>query len=528
MGPIGKRPGPSLRRRLVLGLMAVLVVMIAGLGTAGALVLRDVLYQRSARGLRTELQLLVASEAGAHGSSSATLSSCSVPAGSVIGAPPRLPPPRPGSPGGGTGPTLSAGAATAVSQVLAQRGVASAVVGPGGAVLACATAARTGPRAGFTVPSAVTEHMPALGGPGSYVTLGSQGRHLLAISQPVGADTAILVTDLAGDDAAVRTVVLVTVLGGTAALVIAALLSRPLITSGLAPLRKVARTADAIAAGDIGQRASLSRSSDEVGRLGTAFDAMIDRLQASMEQRDELVRQLRSREQAMRQFVADASHELRTPLTAIRGGAQVLRLGAASDPEELAESLDHIQAQAERMSQLVSDLLMLSRHDDAGLAACAEPLDLAALVEGETAQWQSLYRQRPISVSTEEAWVKGDRHSLLRLATNLVDNATKYSPPGSPVEVTVRHRGTHAELAVADHGPGIAVEDRERVFERFYRGDPARARATGGAGLGLAIVAGIAADHRGTAEAGGTPGGGARLVVTLPLLGSPHSQEALI
>lgn len=535
MGSADKRRGPSLRRRLVLGLLAVLTVLIAGLGTAEVLVLRHVLYQRAAHSLRTELQLLAASEADTSAGSAPTPAACSITPGSMApglagaGAPRSGPPPGPGAPvgaGGQRGSTLGAGAATALAGVLAQRGVASAVVGPGRTILACAAAAPTGSRAGFSVPSSAAKELSSLSGAGGYVTLDSQGRHLLAISQPIGADTAILVTDLADDDAAVRTVVLVTVLGALAALVMAGLLSRPLLASGLAPLTKVARTADAIAAGDVGQRAALSRSNDEVGRLGTAFDTMVDRLQTSLEERDELVRQLRSREQTMRQFVADASHELRTPLTAVLGAAQVLRLGAASDPEELAESLWHIEAQAERMSRLVSDLLELSRHDGAALPGCPEPLDLAALIADESAHWQGMYRDHPISVSVEEASVEGDRQALLRMAANLVDNAAKYSPAGSPVEITVRCVGTRAALVVADHGPGIALEDRQRIFERFYRGDPARARATGGAGLGLAIVDSIAADHHGTARVDETPGGGATFVVTLPLRDLPAGRRA--
>lgn len=522
--------GPSLRRRLVLGLLAVLAVLIAGLGTAEVLVLRHALYQRSAQGLRTELQLLAASEAGVDPGPTATPAPCSVSPGPVVAGlagrakPPGGPPVPPG-PGGPGGPTLGPGAATALAQVLAQRGVASAVVGPSGTILACASAAGTGSQAGFSVPSPTAKDLFALDGSSGYVTLDSGGRHLLAISQPVGADTAILVADLGDDDAAVRTVILVTVLGAVAALGVAALLSRPLLASGLAPLRKVARTADAIAAGDVSQRAALWRSNDEVGRLGTAFDTMVDRLQAGLEERDELLRQLRSREQAMRQFVADASHELRTPLTAVLGSTQVLRLGAASNPEELAESLGHIESQAERMSRLVSDLLLLSRHDGATLAACFEPVDLGALVSEEAAHWKEMYRDRPITISVEETWVEGDRHALLRMASNLVDNAAKYSPPSSPLEISTRRGATHAELAVVDQGPGIAIEDRSRIFERFYRGDPARARATGGAGLGLAIVDSIAVDHHGAARVDDTPGGGATFVVTLPLKASPASEQ---
>lgn len=117
------------------------------------------------------------------------------------------------------------------------------------------------------------------------------------------------------------------------------------------------------------------------------------------------------------------------------------------------------------------------------------------------------------------AAVRADPEALRRLLANLVDNAAKYSPEGSPVRVTVAASGDQVELAVADQGPGIPASERERVFTRFYRGDPARARATGGSGLGLAIVAAVARDHGGSARAEEAPGGGTLVVVTLPLAG---------
>lgn len=511
----------TVRRRLLVGVLCVLVVLIAGVGTAEVLVLHQVLYRRSAQGLRTELELLVASQpAPAPGSTtgsgrasiSATVSehgpaTCSA-LGPVAGLGPGLGPP-------GAGPTLGPAGAGALAQVLAQRGIASAVVGQGGRVLACASAAPTGAQPSFAVPAGVIADLSRRAGGASYASIDSGGQHLLAIAERVGSDTAILVGDLGGDNAAIRTVFLVTVLGGIAALVVVALASRPLLSSALAPLRKIARTADAIAAGDLDQRSDLALSDDEVGRLGVAFDAMVDRLQASLSERDDLVAQAQLRELTLRQFLADASHELRTPLTAIRGGAQVLALGAASDPEELAESLGHIQSQAERMSRLVADLLLLSRTGSGLVRLPRETFDLGALLGGEKAHWQALCAGHPFSLSTEPSWVSGDRESLVRVVANLVENAAKYSPAGAPIEVRVRRIRDRVELAVCDQGPGIPVADRARVFERFYRGDPARARATGGAGLGLAIVAGIVAEHGGCVSVEDRPGGGTALVVRL-------------
>jgi two-component system OmpR family sensor kinase len=344
----------------------------------------------------------------------------------------------------------------------------------------------------------------------------AHGRHLLAVSQPVGRDRAILVTDLADDDSAVDIVLAVTVIGGLAALAAAAALSIPLLRAVLRPLRKVARTADAIAGGDLDRRADLARSPDEIGRFGAAFDRMVDQLQGALTQRDAVVENLRTQDQVMRRFLADASHELRTPLTAIRGGAQVLRLGAASDPRDLAEALGHIQIQTERMSRLIDDLLTLSRQDAGQPAAPRELIDLGALVAEHTPQWEKLAVDHTVSVHAEAAWVLADPEALTRACANLVDNAQKYSPLHTEITLAVSSADARVQLTVTDHGPGIPSADRDKVFRRFYRGDAARSRATGGAGLGLAIVAGIVADHDGHIRVDESPGGGAMIVLELP------------
>jgi two-component system OmpR family sensor kinase len=512
----------TLRRRLVAGVLALLAVLVAGVGTTEVLVVRHALYARSASGLRTELALLTA------GSPPAAGGTAGAPTGSAgcagLGGYPAPPLAGPGPGRAPKGHTLGRGGAENLAQVLAARGVASAVVDTSGVLLACAAATPSGSQGGFGVPGAAVARLAR--DRHGYVTLDADGRHLLAVAQPVGTDTAVMVTDLAGDDTALDAVLGVTVVGGLAALAVAAGVVGPLLRSGLAPLAEVAATADAVAAGRLDRRVGLGSRPDEVARLGAAFDSMVDRLEASLGERDALVEQLRASEGAMRRFLADASHELRTPLTAIRGGAQVLRLGAAADPTDLAEGLGHIQTQAERMSRLVADLMLLSRCDGGALPAVRRPVDVAGLLRAERPHLTAVAAGHPLRVAARSVTVDADADALARAVANLVDNAAKYSPAGAPIEVAARPAGDGVHLAVTDHGPGVPEADRVRIFERFYRGDPTRARATGGAGLGLAIVAGIAADHGGAVRAEETPGGGTTIVVHLPLGAHPGAPPA--
>lgn len=506
----------TVRLRLVIGLLAILGVLIAAVGVAEILVLRHALYQRSAQGLRNELRVLAATPPPplAATAGDTTTGSCAE-LGSAL-------PPGPPGPGGKAkghaGATPGPRGVAAIARALAAQSIASAIARPDGTLLTCAAARRKGQQTSFTVPASLPAKLTATTG---YVTMNAHGHHLLAVSQPFGHDQAILVTDIADDDTAVGVVLAVTVLGGLAALAAAAALSVPLLRTGLAPLRKIATTADAIAGGELDQRANLERSADEVGQLGAAFDRMVNQLQGALAQRDTVVEDLRARDQAMRRFLADASHELRTPLTAIRGGAQVLRLGSASNPHDLAEVLGHIQTQTERMSRLIDDLLTLSRQDARQPASPRKPIDLGALIADHRQQWGTMAPDHPITINTEAAWVIADADALSRVCANLVENAQKYSPEHTEIALAVAKTNTHIEFSVTDHGPGIPTAERQKVFERFYRGDPARSRATGGAGLGLSIVAGIIADHQGHIRVDETPGGGTKMVLNLPAAPTP-------
>ena len=288
------------------------------------------------------------------------------------------------------------------------------------------------------------------------------------------------------------------------AVVLAALAASALwiIRISLRPLRRIEETAAAITAGDLSHRVEYADPQTEVGRVGSALNAMLDRIEAS--------------DRRLRRFIADASHELRTPLAAVRAYAELFDRGAAARPADLERSMSGITRESERMSLLVDDLLLLARLDE-GRPLEQKPVDLAKVVGEAVDAARVVEPDRPIEVSVEPATVMGDEARLHQVLDNLLANARTHTPAGTPVSVELRRVDGHVALTVADHGPGLTEEQAARVFERFYRTDGSRARASGGAGLGLSIVAAVTEAHGGTAEARPTPGGGATFVITLPL-----------
>jgi two-component system OmpR family sensor kinase len=278
---------------------------------------------------------------------------------------------------------------------------------------------------------------------------------------------------------------------------------------GLRPLREIEATAATIAAGDLSQRVERDDPRTEVGRLGASLNAMLAQIESAFDAR-------RRSEQKLRQFVADASHELRTPLAAVRAYAELFGRGAASRPEDLARSMSGITRESERMSLLVDDLLLLARLDE-GRPLASEPVELAQVVEEAVDAARVVEPERPLTVTVEPATVVGDRDRLRQAVDNLFANVRAHTPSGTPVAVALRRVDGRAELSVADSGPGLSDEEAARVFERFYRVDTSRARASGGVGLGLSIVAAVAEAQGGSAGVRPTPGGGATFVVSLPL-----------
>jgi two-component system OmpR family sensor kinase len=245
----------------------------------------------------------------------------------------------------------------------------------------------------------------------------------------------------------------------------------------------------------------------------------------------------RASEDRMRRFVADASHELRTPLTSIRGFAELYRHGAVPQ-DEVPRTMRRIEDEATRMGGLVEDLLMLARLDERRPAR-AEPVDLAVLAGDAVHDVRGLDPDRPVRLTGLQpgsgpvpAVVVGDEGGLRQVVTNLVANAVRHTPAGTPVEVAVGVEpasegvGPRAVLEVRDHGPGLPDEEAGRIFERFYRVDSSRRRGTGGgSGLGLSIVSAVTAAHGGTVGVRTTPGGGATFRVALPSTGDPARDD---
>jgi two-component system, OmpR family, sensor kinase len=274
---------------------------------------------------------------------------------------------------------------------------------------------------------------------------------------------------------------------------LAAALATLLSGRALRPLRRLASGAREIArSGDAAERLPVPPARDEVGELATTLNAML----ASLE---------RARE-AERRFVGDASHELRTPLTALRGNAAyVARHGA--DPAALAD----LEADAERLSALLDDLLALAR-EDAAAPAGGDPVDLAALAGGVAEDRVDVDAPAPVLV-------RGERPALERALGNLVANARKHGPPDGRIAVVVRRTGDRARLTVTDEGPGLSSDQAAQAFERFWRGPGAVGE---GSGLGLAIVRAIAERHGGRVTVDGS-----RFTIELPALPVSETSQAM-
>ena len=287
------------------------------------------------------------------------------------------------------------------------------------------------------------------------------------------------------------------------------LLTIPLVRGVLRPLRRMAATSSAIAGGDLSQRVAVPAGGDELTDLARAFNDMVSRLDAAFA--------------TQRRFIADASHELRSPLTALGGGVEMLLLRAdRDDPAARARLLHLMEGEIGRMSRLVDDLLTLTRFDAHPLEALQiGPVELTGLAAQVADETRLLAPDRTVVLDTppeSTLTVPGDADRLRQVLLNLCANARAYTPPAGTITIRVRQAATDAVLTVADTGPGIPPEELPRVWDRFRRVDPARARQAGqgGLGLGLAIVRAIITAHHGSTAITSTPGTGTTVTVTLP------------
>jgi two-component system OmpR family sensor kinase len=298
-------------------------------------------------------------------------------------------------------------------------------------------------------------------------------------------------------------------------LLIVGLAAALLVRLGLRPLSRMATTADQIAEGDLTQRVTPDESRTEIGKLGHSLNRMLGQIEAGYREREESAARLQ-------QFVADASHELKTPLTSIRGYAELFRRGAAENPADLAMVMARIEAESIRMGGLVEDLLLLAKLDE-GTHPRHDPVDLGELARDAVADARAAAPGHTVTLDAPDAedvdaaviaW--GDENRLRQVLANLLANATTHTPAGTTVNVAVERDADAAVLRVADDGPGIPPELASRVFERFYRADPSRTRATGGSGLGLSIVASIIEGHAGTVAVESTETAGTTFTVRIP------------
>jgi len=341
-----------------------------------------------------------------------------------------------------------------------------------------------------------------------------------------------------------------TVYGGASVLILAASLGTEMVRRSLRPLAAIEKTATAIANGDLTKRVPDPEEGEpeprtEVGSLARSLNTMLAQIehaftaQAASETAARAAESVardaeasakfsearaRRSEEKMRQFVADASHELRTPLTTIRGFAELYRQGAVRTPEETASLVKRIEDEARRMGLLVEDLLLLARMDqERPLRPAPVELRVLAVDALQGARVVAPDREIDLIVAPDagDLVVRGDDARLRQVINNLMANALAHTPAGTPVEIKLAREGDQAVIQVVDHGPGLDAEQRERVFERFYRADSARTRRADGqmsTGLGLAIVAALVAAHDGGVEVDSEPGQGATFRVRLPLV----------
>jgi two-component system OmpR family sensor kinase len=324
-----------------------------------------------------------------------------------------------------------------------------------------------------------------------------------------GGNTAVVAAPLGEIDSRLNRLLGVESLVIVAVLLVLGSVAWAVVRVGLLPLDRMGHTAGAIAGGDLSQRVESSDPRTEVGRLGLALNAMLDRLERAF------TRQQQS-EDRLRRFLADASHELRTPLASIRGYAELFRMGAARKPEEIDKAMQRIEDEAARMGVLVEDLLTLARLDEIAEAPHSE-VDLATLAEDAVSDARATAPDREIALTAYgSASVLGDAHQLRQVLGNLLRNALVHTPPGSDIDVSVANGGGRVRLRVRDHGPGLPTDDADELFERFWRAERGRERGRAGAGLGLAIVAAIVDAHGGEVGAANAPDGGAIFSVDLP------------
>lgn len=346
------------------------------------------------------------------------------------------------------------------------------------------------------------EHAAGTGEPFSADALDSDTRARVVVVNVGPGYLVFAVSTRAVDDAQNQMLITAAIaLGVVLAALAAALWSVDRL--GIRPIESVTRAAEDVAAGRSDHRVEHPSVATEAGRLGLAFNAMLDSRQAV--------------EARQRRFVADASHELRTPLTTLRGYAALHASGELS-ATETDDAMARIHSESKRMEALVEDLLTLASLDEDRPLEYST-IDLSQLLRDLAADASAIQPERPIDVSDidERVHIAADRHQLTQALTTIINNALRHTPTTSGLALACGSDETNVRVRISDEGPGIEPEHLGHLFERFYRADAGRERSAGGSGLGLAIAQGIVTAHQGRIDAVSTLAEGTTITISLPL-----------
>lgn len=322
--------------------------------------------------------------------------------------------------------------------------------------------------------------------------------------------TTVVAVSLADTEATVAKLVNVSLAVNLAVLLLTGLAAWWIAKLGLLPLRKIEDTAAQIAAGDLSRRVPAGSPNTEIGRLSSSLNGMLGQIEQAFTDRAQS-------EAKLRRFIQDASHELRTPVASIRGHAEMWRTGVTQDLDQV---MGRIESESIRMGNLVDDMLLLARLDQSRPLE-QEPVDLLMIATDVVVDARALQPERSVELTAETGneppVVVGDEPRLRQVLSNLMMNALRHTPESAAVTMTVKTSADSVTITVHDEGPGIPADVVSKIFDRFYRAHAGRSRDAGGAGLGLAIVRSTTEAHGGTVQCHSTLGKGTTFTVQLPL-----------
>lgn len=310
-------------------------------------------------------------------------------------------------------------------------------------------------------------------------------------------------------DRAVRRLALISILGGAVATLGASIATALTMRRTLRPVEEMVATSEQIASGDLTARVPHEKPGTEIGRLGGALNGMLGTIESAIRERDD-------KEQELRQFIADASHELRTPITVVQGYSDLYRSGALAEKSQLDKAMNRIDNQTERMSRLVHDLLLLANLERPDFITRSR-VDVVSLASESVNEFAMLGDGYPATVrSTGPVHAEIDEQRIRQVFDNLLRNVREHTNVGTEVTLEVASAPDAVTISVHNSGPGMRAEDREHVFQRFWRADSTKGKTSGASGLGLAITESIVTAHGGTIDVCSSEVGGTTFTIELP------------